>query len=152
MNALNFQVLQSTFNSAKSYVVQKSSDWSGRAVTTLKSALPYLEDSRIAGATVFVVNFVFIELAIRISQVVGLCFPQETVAQRYIKSTIFALSTAGLTFVANWFFIKATPIALHPLVITALVVATFMTRFLVENYLEPQPTPIYDSFYDSTSP
>lgn len=144
MKVLNSISLPEVFHKVTSYITAKSSEWAGYAVTKIKSALPYLEDPRIAGTAIFVVNFGILELAFRISQVVGLlCFSKETVSQKNIKSVFEMTLAGGLVVAGNVAFARATNISLHPLVISALVVASFITKYLLETCLEPQEQPIF---------
>lgn len=124
------------FNSVETYLVSKSSEWAGRVITALKSGLTYLEDPRMASLTVFMTNFAILELAVRISRLIGSCYRSSSEMGRRIKLAFEITVASGLTIVGNVALIKATGIALHPGVIAALIGATFMIKYNLENYLE----------------
>ncbi len=131
--------LQDVFNNVKSYLSLKNNEWTGRVVTVLKSALVYLEDPRVAISATCIVNFAILEIAIRIGRLVSCCCSGKTQTERQIKSAIEVTLAAGLTLIGNIAWVKATGIALHPCLVATLIGLSFIIKYNLENYLEPQP-------------
>lgn len=136
MNNLNIASFQNAFNSIKNTAISKISEWRGYIVVKLQSGIPYLQEPRLASSAVLLVNFLILELAIRISQFVGFCLPQKTVTEKNIK-TAFEFTLAGaLILGANVAFIKTTKISLNPFVVTAIVILTFIIKINLQRYIE----------------
>lgn len=136
MSALIPLSLQDTASNVKAYLVSKAGEWSGRIVTKIKSSMIYLEDPRVASATIFLVNFGILELAIRVSQVLTLCLPRRTVVQKKIKSGFEMILAGGLTIGGNITLIRMTGISIHPFSVVAIVAVVCIARHNLKNYLE----------------
>lgn len=136
MNNVNISFFQSSFNQAKTYIFSKGSEWKGRIIVKIKENLTHLEDRRVAIATIFVANFVILELAMRISQLVGLCLPDRTMTQKRIKKVIEITIASVLTLSGNVAFVKATALSLNSFIITAVMMVAFITKYHLTNYVE----------------
>lgn len=137
MNHLNISSVQTSFQSFKNEFILIGTLWLRRIVVQIKTSLPYLEDRRVASTAIFLVNFGIIELAIRIGELVGYCFPTDTKIKGNIKKSIEVTLTIGLTALGNCIFVKKTGISLNPLFITAIAIGSYMVRCKIADYLEP---------------
>lgn len=135
MNNINFASFQNNFNSTKNNFITKIGEWKGYLVVKIQSKLSYLEDPRIASTTIFMANFFILELAMRISQLIGLCLPEETAIQKNSKTAFEFILTGVLTLGANIALIKATKISLNPIAIGAIVVVAFIIKTNLQNYV-----------------
>jgi hypothetical protein len=127
--------IQDNFKVAKTYFSSKIGQYLGRLVVKIRSGLTSLGNDRVAGGAVFVSNFAILEIASRISQLVGVCLPNQTEEEKSIKSTVEFFVAVSLTIFGNITFVKASGISFNPIVIVAITVETFMVKSGLENYL-----------------
>jgi hypothetical protein len=136
MNIVTFPSMQTTFQQITTFILEKKGEWLGHIVTKVKVGLTYLEDPRLASIALFFVNFGILELASRVSRLVGLCLSKQTTAQKDIKFAFELTLTSALVILGNMAFIKVANISLNPYVVVPIVVVTFMIKQSLENYLE----------------
>jgi hypothetical protein len=140
MNIVTFPSIQTTFYNLTSFIIERKSEWFGYVVTKVRSGLTYLEDPRLASVAIFLANFPILELAHRICQLlVGMCLSNESSEKKTVSLVVEFTLGSALVIAGNMAFIKLTNISLSPYVIAPIVVATFMIKSSLENYLE-QPT------------
>lgn len=133
MNTLTSIPYRAALETAREVVYRKSSELAERYITVIKSASVYLEDPRYASASVFFINFFFIETATRLGVLAGRAFPSGTPAQRDIKFICIVTLMTGIVALGNVAYIKAAHITLDPVVICALVIVSFVTKIELEN-------------------
>lgn len=128
MGPLVIDNLKNVFTQAKGFVIAKTSEWGGRIVAYIKTGATYLNDPRYASCAVFLINFGIFEIALRLSKIVELILPNETNTEDNIQFVARVIVGSGLVIAGNIFFVKGFGITLHPLVITALAIASLIVR------------------------
>lgn len=132
MNPLISITLKEAYDKIVVYLTSKTTLWYGHTVAFLKSTVTSLKDPWVASIALFTLNFGILEIAFRIRNLVGLLFPDRTLMQKRIKTACLLPLTGGIIYAANTAFIKATKIALHPLVVTLIVAASFFVKKQLE--------------------
>jgi hypothetical protein len=109
---------------------EKTSQWLGRLVGVIKSssttALPYLQDKRIAAASLIAVNIILIQLGKFFGFLVEKCFPDRTERQRALRDMVIIPLELGVLIGGVMAFTKYTQLPFNWLVVTAISVVTFV--------------------------
>lgn len=121
--------LKDAVGPVSAYISLKATEWYGRLVIHLKSAAGCLVDRRLASIAVIAMNFAILELAFRISTFARFFLPEMD----SIRMVCLLPLAAALVFAGNVALIKVTNMTLHPLVVTSLVVATFIIKLKLED-------------------
>ena len=134
MSLLVIDSLKNAYTQIRGVIAEKTDQAKGHAVAYLKIGATYLQDPRYASVAVFGVNFGIFEIAWRISKLVELVLPDQTKAQANIQFACRLIVGTSLVIVGNMSFVKAFDIKLHPLVISALAIASLIVRHELASY------------------
>lgn len=129
MNQIISANIKESFSTLTDQFIQKSREWGSRAVS-------YLQDPRIASATLFVGNFLIIEVAILAGRLIGSLFPDDTPSKRNLKLIIVTPIQLGIIAAANYGVVRAAGINLHPVVIAAVATVSIAVRWQAQKCLE----------------
>lgn len=135
MSSVVIDTLKNAFTQVKGFVVDKTSEWGGRIVAYLKNGATYLEDPRYASGAVFAINFGIFEVALRLSKVVELLLPNETSTEDNVQFVSRIIVGSCLVIAGNMCFAKWLGITLHPLVITAIAIASLIVRHELHGHI-----------------
>lgn len=135
MGPLAIDTLKNALVQAKGFVVAKTSEWGGRIVAYLKNGAACLEDPRYASGAVFAINFIIFEVALRLSMLVELILPNDTKTEENIQYVSRIIVGSCLVIAGNMLFAEWFGIALHPLVITAIAIASLIVRHELHGHI-----------------
>lgn len=141
MSNVVLSTVYTTLQTQASFISLKVREWSGRVFSHLNLALEHLKDPRIASASVFAVNFVIIELAERLTKLVKFLFLKNLTQHQNVEAVYSFTMKAGLITAGNVALIKMIPLPIHPLVVSALVVASWGTKWLLTSLVNKESQP-----------
>lgn len=124
------------FNLATDLITTKSIQWKQRAIKLVQGGLVYLKDSRVAGMAIFALNFAIIEIAMRVGRLLSWLLPDHTLVQRNLKFVCLSTLVTGIIVISNIGLVYSTAIPLSPLVVTTLVITSFIAKIQLEILLQ----------------
>lgn len=129
---IDFNGIKNAIISAYQTASVKVVEWSGRGVAVLKSgsdmALPYLQDKRIAVASLIGVTLILIEVGDLFGRLLTCCVPNETNGQKGFREIVHFIVGAGILGAGVAAFSKHAKLPLGWLAITITTVATVILR------------------------
>lgn len=134
MAPLSFASLRNAFQQVRGFVVASAGQSAVQIVDGFRIVKTCLQDRRSASGAVFAINFALFEIALRISKVAELILPNATKSQENIQFAARIILGSGLMIAGNMAFAMAFEITLHPLVITAIAIASLIVRSELERY------------------
>lgn len=133
---IDLNSIKNGFYTAYHTASAKTSEWTGRAMAIIKSntetALPYLQDKRIAAASLVAVNLILIQLGDFSGRFVNNRLPQRTEGQRAFGQTVELIIGLGTVIGGVYAFSKHTNLPFTPLAITGISVGTLAVRTLLQ--------------------
>lgn len=133
---IDFNEIKNSIISAYQTASVKVVEWSGRAVAVLKSgtevALPYLQDKRIAVASLIGVTLILIEIGIIFGRMLTYCVPKETNRQIYFCDAVETIVGLGILGTGVAGFSKYANLPLGWPAIAVTTGATLLVRALCE--------------------
>lgn len=141
MSSVLLSTIYITFQTQKALIALKVSEWSGRVWSQLNLALEHLKDPQIASASVYAINFLIIELAERITKLVKFLFLKNLIQHQKVETVYSLAMRVGIILAGNIALMKMITLPIQPLVISALAMASWITRWLLTSFLNEKRQP-----------
>ncbi len=134
--------IYTTFQTQKTLIALKVNEWSGRVWSQLNLILEHhLKDPQFASAAVFVVNFLIIELAERVTKLVKFLFLKNLIQHQKVETVYSLTMRVGIIVAGNLALMRMITLPIHPLVVSALAMASWITRWLLISFLNETRQP-----------
>lgn len=133
--------IYTTLQTQKALIALKVSEWSGRLWSQLNLALDQLNDPQIASVSVFAINFLIIELAERVTKLVKFLFLKNLIQNQKIETVYSLTMKVGIIGIGNLALMRMTNLPIHPLVVSALAMASWTTKWLLTSFLNETRQP-----------
>jgi hypothetical protein len=135
--SIDFNSIKSSLASAYRTVAATTSEWLGRAIVVIQpgteKALPYLQDKRIAVASVVAVNLILYRVAIVFVDFVSYHFSSKYIRKCYVDTINTSLFIAALA-VGVIAFSQYAKLPLSPLVIAGISLTSSCLLLIKQDY------------------